>query len=107
MDNSKIKILIDEIKNVIQNNYNGFSGIYLFGSRYNNSWNDDSDVDVLLAFDRDLTWQEKSEIKSDIYDIELKYDYLIDAKIYPKSEIDDPITPFREQVKNNSVFYAV
>ena len=107
MDNSKIKILIDEIKNVIQDNYSGFSGIYLFGSRYNNSWTDDSDVDVLLAFDRELTWQEKSEIKSDIYDIELKYDYFIDAKIYPKSEIDNPITPFREQVKNNSVFYAV
>jgi predicted nucleotidyltransferase len=107
MNNSKINTLIDELKEAIQLTYSGFKGIYFFGSRNNDTWNEDSDVDILLAFDRDLSWQEKRSIKSDIYDIELKYDYLIDAKIYKQSDIDNPITPFREQVKNTSVFYAV
>ena len=107
MNNSKIKALIEELKNVIVRTYSGFKGIYFYGSRNNDNWNEDSDVDILLAFDRVLSWQEKREIKSDIYDVELKYDYLIDAKIYLQSDIDSPITPFREKVKKSAVFYAV
>ena len=107
MDNSKIKILIDELIQMIKSSFTGFKGIYHFGSRNNNSWNDDSDVDLLIAFDRDLNWKEKRELKNRIYDIELKYDYLLDTKIFNYKDIEKPLTPFREQVKNNSVFYAV
>lgn len=107
MNNSKVNILIEELKNVIVRTYSGFLGIYFFGSRNNNTWTEDSDVDIMLAFDRELSWEEKRKLKSDIYDVELKYDYLIDAKIYKQSDIDTPITPFREQVKNTAVFYAV
>jgi len=107
MDNSKIISLIEEVKVIIKSAFSGFSGIYFFGSRYKNTSSDDSDIDLLLAFDRDLGWKEKRELINKIYEIEIKYDYLIDAKIYNKKDIELANTPFRRDVKNNSVYYAV
>ena len=106
MSNDEVKVIIENIINDLKSK-SGFKGVYLFGSRTGNAWTEDSDLDLLLAFDKDLSWQEKREVKNIIFDRELQYNFLLDAKIYNIGDINNPKTPFREVINNHAVFYAI
>jgi len=107
MDNSKVEKFIDEIKNIILTTFDGFKGIYFFGSRTGENWSEESDLDLLFVFNRDLIWKEKKAIMNKIFEIEIKYDYLIDAKIFNINQIKDSNTPFREVINQKALFYGV
>ena len=61
--------------------YNSYRGAYFYGSRVKNIHSTDSDFDV-------------------------ENDIIIDAHIYQINDILDPISPFRQNVKNEGIFYA-
>lgn len=102
----KYESIINEIKNTLKSKYEDFRGVYLFGSRINGNYNEESDYDFIVVFDRIIDWKFKYEVRDIIYDIELKNDLLLDAKIYNFNDILEPVTPFRNIIKEQGVFYA-
>jgi predicted nucleotidyltransferase len=107
MDQSLIPKIIKEISDNLKNKYSDFRGMYLFGSRAKGTYNADSDLDLLLIFDKEIDWRFKQEIYDFIYDYDLKYDTIIDTKIYSHSDIINPITPFRDIIKKEGIFYGI
>jgi predicted nucleotidyltransferase len=106
--NSKdlIEKVIKELSAVLKKKYSDFRGIYFFGSRARGIYKEDSDYDFVFVFDRNVSRKFKDEIRKIIYSCELKYNINIDSHIYSHQEILEPITPFRENVKNEGVFYG-
>ena len=100
--NKKVEIeqIISELNIRLTERYNDFHGIYFFGSRTKDTYN------MVFVFDRKINWRFRKEIIKIVYDIELKYDIFIDAKVYNNKEISEPITPFRQAVINEGIFYA-
>jgi predicted nucleotidyltransferase len=103
----KFKKLIDELKEVLKKKYQDFKGIYFYGSRARGDFNEDSDYDLVFVFDRKIDWRFEYEVLDLIYDSELKYEFYLDPKIYSYNDIKDPITPFREAVLNEGIFYGI
>ncbi len=101
-DNILLSKIFDQLK------INGFDvwGLYLFGSRANNTFNDDSDYDVAIILNEKVDWQLKDKVREVIYDIMLESDIVIDSHIYSKEEINLSITPLRESIKSTGIFYA-
>ncbi|MBI5326626.1 MAG: nucleotidyltransferase domain-containing protein [Ignavibacteriae bacterium] len=102
----KFESVINDIQNTFKKKYKEFKGIYLFGSRINGNYNEYSDYDFVVVFDRKIDWRFRYEVRDFIYDIELKNDLLLDAKIYNINDILEPITPFRNTIKEQGIFYA-
>ena len=101
----KTQQIIDEMKCELKDRYPDFRGIYLFGSRIRGKHSQDSDYDLVLIFDRKIDWKFDREISRIIYNYDLKYDIFIDNYLYNMSDIINPITPLRENVKNEGVFF--
>ena len=106
MNRSIIDILITELKEELQTKYKDFKGIFFFGSRSKDNFSDDSDLDLVLTFERNIDRDFKNEIRDFVYDYALKYDVLIDSHIYNLTDILNPITPFRGIVKTEGIFYG-
>jgi predicted nucleotidyltransferase len=82
------KILADLKKHLIQN-YNGsINEIVLFGSHASGKSTPDSDYDVLIVLENDYSTKDENMILDLCYDINLKYDILIDAHLLSQREID-------------------
>lgn len=82
------KILADLKKHLIQN-YNGsIKEIVLFGSHASGKSTQDSDYDVLIVLDNDYSAKDENIILDLCYDINLKYDILIDAHLLSQREIE-------------------
>jgi predicted nucleotidyltransferase len=81
-------------------------GLYLFGFRANNTFNDESDYDVAIIPNEKVDWKLKDKVREVIYDIMLENDIVIDFHIYSKEEIELSITPLRESIKSTGIFYA-
>jgi len=107
MDNSNVEKFIGETNKIILENFDDFKGIYLFGSRISENWRGESDLDLMLVFDRELTWNEKKEIRNKVFEIELRYDYIVDEKIFNINQIKESKTPFRESINKDALFYGV
>lgn len=101
-----VEDIIRELNSVLSDKYSDFKGIYFFGSRRKNNFKTDSDYDMVFSFDREIDWKLRKEIIKVVYDIELKYDIFIDAKVYNIKDILEPVTPFRQAVLNEGIFYA-
>jgi predicted nucleotidyltransferase len=98
--------LLSEISNqLIKSGFN-IIGLYLFGSRAKNTFNEDSDYDVAIILNEKIDWKVKDKVREVIYDIMLESDIVIDSHIYSKEEIDLSITPLRESIKSTGIFYA-
>jgi predicted nucleotidyltransferase len=70
------KRFLDSVKNVI-----------LFGSRIKSSSNEYSDYDILILLNKDYLKQDEEIILDICYDIDLKYNILIDAHLLSTNEI--------------------
>ena len=97
---------IEEIRNELKGKYPDFRGIYLFGSRARGDFNEDSDYDILLAFDRKIDSKFEEKIIRDICKYDVEYNVFLDTQIYDLNDILNPITPFRNNVKEEGIYYA-
>ena len=96
--------LIKYLNQHILNKYNDFKGTYLFGSRVKGDYNQDSDWDVLVLFDK-INRDKKLEIYGIIGEAEYKFNVFIDVKILTSDEFK--INPFfNEEVINKGIFYG-
>jgi uncharacterized protein len=98
--------LLAEIYTQIKKAGFDLDGLYLFGSRANNTFSEDSDYDVAIILNEKIDWKVKDKVREVIYDIMLENDIVIDSHIYSKKEIDLSITPLRESIKSTGIFYA-
>lgn len=88
MDND---IILKALKKHLQNNLGSMiKEVILFGSRVIENAAEDSDYDVLIILTRDYNWNDENRILDLCYEVDLRYNVLIDAHIISQSEMDSP-----------------
>ena len=107
MQKSEYEKIITGINKLIRQKYTSFKGLFFYGSRIKNTNAPDADYDIVLTFDKKPNWRLKNTIYGLISDYEVKNDIIIDVHVYKLDDILNPITPFRNNVKNEGIFYGV
>ena len=80
--------IIRDLKIYLQNGFDtSVKEIILFGSQVNGNSNDNSDYDVLIVLDHVYTDSDENRIYELCYDIELKYNIIIDAHLISQPEL--------------------
>jgi len=80
--------------------------IKLFGSKARGDFDESSDIDVFIVFNREVDWKFKDQIYSLIFDIDLKYDVFISARIYSAKRLVEKrmkALPFIQNVHKEGV----
>jgi uncharacterized protein len=85
-DNSKI--LSDLKSHLIRNYGNSVMDVILFGSQARGDSKEYSDYDVLIVIDKDYSGKDENQILDLCYDIDLKYNILIDAHLISRKELN-------------------
>ena len=101
-----INKLIEELNGELKKLYPDYKGVYFHGSRLNEKAQEESDYDLVFIFEREIDWKFEEEIWRIVYNYDLKYNIVIDARIYSSKEIKTPVTPFKESVLTQSKYYA-
>jgi predicted nucleotidyltransferase len=81
-------IILQELKAHIADKYKeSLSEVILFGSRATGQYQEFSDFDILILLDGDYNSEDENNILDLCYDIDLKYNILIDAHLISKKEL--------------------
>ncbi len=102
----ELKILINELKNLISSSYDCFKGIYLYGSRVKGNIRGDSDIDIdiVILFELPLSNNEELDLAGIIGEMEYKYDVFIDYHPFTLTELKkNPF--FYEEVVDKGIYY--
>ena len=84
----KIEIL-KELKSYLLSNIDSeIESVILFGSRSDNTSNLDSDYDILIILNHKADRKLKRKISDYCFEVELKYNILIDSHILSKKELN-------------------
>ena len=95
--------IIDAIKTGLSSLKIGVE-VRLYGSEARGEAHEKSDIDLLVLLPKDkVTLQDELEITAPLYDIELQTGVLINALILPKREWGRKVTPFYENVMQDSI----
>jgi predicted nucleotidyltransferase len=85
IDNIKI---LSELKNHLIKNYGEpVNDVILFGSQILGNSNEFSDYDVLIVLENDYSGKDENEILDLCYDIDLKYNILLDVHLISIKEL--------------------
>ena len=98
--------IIHELNSKLKEKYDDFVGITFFGSRCRGDFCKESDFDIVIMFSKKPGWQNESDVLELVLEVELKYDIVIDAKIYHDEEIKKRNTPFRDTILREGVYYG-
>ena len=80
--------ILKELKIHLMKNYSSVvKDVILFGSHAKGTASSDSDYDVLIVLDNEYDWRDENKILDLCYDIDLKYNILIDAHIISNQEL--------------------
>lgn len=96
-------ILNEKLKNI----YPSFEGIYFFGSQRRGDANQFSDYDLVFSFSSEVNQKLKNEVYKIVYEYEVNNYIIIDCHIYSHSQIKNPNTPFKKNVKAEGIFYGI
>jgi len=86
--NDKMQILKNLKNHLRQNCRNSVKDVILFGSQAAGNLKTDSDFDVLIVLEDVYTITDENIILDLCYDIDLKYNIVIDAHLISRSEIN-------------------
>lgn len=98
--------IIRELNSELKKKYDDFIGITFFGSRCRGNFTEESDFDIVIMFSKNPGWQRESDVLGTVLEKELKYNIIIDAKVYHEKEIKKQNTPFRVTVCTEGAYYA-
>jgi predicted nucleotidyltransferase len=80
--------IITQLKRHLVKNYSSkIKDVILFGSRVKGNYKEFSDYDVLIILDDDYSGKDENTILDLCYDIDLKYNILLDVHILSNSEL--------------------
>ena len=82
-------VILLDLKTRLQDQHSAsINNIVLFGSQANNNANEFSDFDILIIFNNDYTKQDEDRILDICFEIDLKYNILIDVHLLSIKELD-------------------
>lgn len=83
------RIILGDLKHKLEEQYaNAVTNVVLFGSQANNNANEYSDYDVLILLNMAYNKNDENIILDICYDIDLKYDIIIDAHLLSTHELE-------------------
>lgn len=81
-------IILKALKSHLTQRYKeAISDVILFGSRASGQNREFSDFDILILFNQDYTVEDENNILDLCYDIDLRYNIIIDAHLISKKEL--------------------
>ena len=86
LDNTKI--LSDLKGHLIRNYGDSVKDVVLFGSQARGDSNDYSDYDILIVLNKDYSGKDENQILDLCYDIDLKYNILLDVHLLSNHELN-------------------
>lgn len=98
---SNSKIIAQLKKHLIKNYSSKINDVILFGSRANDNYKEFSDYDVLIILDENYSGKDENAILDLCYDIDLKYNILLDVHILSSAELSS--TRGRQTVFVNAI----
>ncbi|MCP5109006.1 MAG: nucleotidyltransferase domain-containing protein [bacterium] len=98
--------VIYELNAALKEKYDDFVGISFFGSRCRGDFTGESDFDIVIMFSREPGWRRESDVLGFVLEMELKYNIVVDAKVYHDAEIRKQNTPFRVAVLQEGAYYG-
>ncbi|MCK4663715.1 MAG: nucleotidyltransferase domain-containing protein [Bacteroidales bacterium] len=81
------KILIDLKSHLIKNYGNSVKDVILFGSQARGNSKEYSDYDILIVLEKDYSGKDENQILDLCYDIDLKYNILLDVHLLSSKEM--------------------
>jgi predicted nucleotidyltransferase len=82
-------IILSDLKAHLRKGYNNsVKEIILFGSQATGKSNEDSDYDILIVLDKEYDARDENKIYDLCYDLDLKYNIIIDAHIIALSDLN-------------------
>ncbi|MDR0822886.1 MAG: nucleotidyltransferase domain-containing protein [Endomicrobium sp.] len=102
--NDKMNNLVQELKENLQNSFEDFEGLYVYGSQVNGTPNKDSDIDIVAIVDAPDR-EKRRYIWGVLSDLDYKYDVVIDLHPMTRQELEKNYI-FHNEVVNKGVFYA-
>jgi len=81
------KILLDLKKHLIQYYGDSVKDVVLFGSQARGDSTENSDYDILIVLNSDYSSKDENKIYDLCYDIDLKYNILLDVHLISQKEI--------------------
>lgn len=100
----EISAIIKELNKLIKAKYDDFQGSYLYGSRVNGAFQENSDIDVVVLFE-DMNNDKDLELSGIINDLLYKYGIYIDLQAYTPDKLERNPAYYKEVVQNG-IFYA-
>lgn len=88
MPKRKIQKIIEELINLIKEQYSDFKGLYLYGSQVKGKANKNSDIDIVLLFDTQLTNKNELKLAGIVGNLEYKFNVFIDYHPYTMLELE-------------------
>lgn len=85
---SKEKIVTDLKDHLVRNFGNSIRDVILFGSQAKGNADEYSDYDVIIVVENDYTGKDENAILDLCYDIDLKYNILLDVHIISRKELN-------------------
>lgn len=83
------RIILTDLKRMLEEQYaDSVKNVVLFGSQANNQANEYSDYDVLILLNQDYNKNDENRILDICYDIDLKYNIIIDAHVLSIKELE-------------------
>jgi uncharacterized protein len=83
----KLTILRDLKSYLIEQYQDSIKNVILFGSQVKGTANENSDYDVLILLDKDYSGRDENKILDICYEIDLKYNIIIDAHLLSLKEL--------------------
>lgn len=86
------KSILRELKKLLRQRFGeAIKDVILFGSRTAGTAHEDSDYDMLIVINGDYDWQFREQVSDIVYDLELKYDVLIDQFLISTGELQNSL----------------
>jgi predicted nucleotidyltransferase len=82
-----VKIITDLKSHLLKNYGKSVNDVVLFGSQARGDSNEYSDFDVLIVLENDYSGRDENQILDLCYDIDLKYDILLDVHLISIKEL--------------------
>lgn len=99
-----ISEVIKELNARIKEKYSDFRGSYLYGSRARGDYREDSDVDIVLIFDKEYDYDEEKKIYGLIGDLDYKYNLVLMPIPYTMEKLEKNYV-FHNEVVNKGIYY--